>query len=334
LILKKAESYWEKIKANRTYKYLFGPVPSRRFGRSLGVDLTPFKTCSFDCVFCQLGRTINKTLIRSEYVPIEAVLSEIESWLETGCDADYVTLSGSGEPTLHSGFGEVIQLLKQRSIPSVLLTNGSTLMLPEVRDAASFADIVKVSLSAWDQRSFGWINRPHPQLQFDDLVEGIKKFRTQFAGSLWMEVFMLLGINSAPENVKKIAAKIKEIKPDRVHINTVVRPPAEEFAAPMQPVKLASLVRMFDPPAEVIAEFNSNFEKNITATKDSILSMLQRRPCTIAQIAGGYGMHIAEVSKYLGDLMRTGQIKEKRRKGAVYYAADRMEQNDKLLKYK
>jgi len=243
-----------------------------------------------------------------------------------------VTLSGSGEPTLHSGFGEVIRFLKQRSIPSVLLTNGSTLMLPEVRDAASHADIVKVSLSAWDQQSFGWINRPHPQLQYDDLVEGINKFRAQFAGSLWMEIFMLLGINSAPENVKKIAAQIKKIKPDRVHINTVVRPPAEEFAAPLQPAKLASLAGLFDPPAEVIAEFNSNFEKNITATKDSILSMLQRRPCTIAQIAGGYGMHIAEVSKYLGDLMRTGHIKEKRRKGAVYYAADRMEKIDKFQK--
>jgi wyosine [tRNA(Phe)-imidazoG37] synthetase (radical SAM superfamily) len=303
------------------YMYLYGPVPSRRFGRSLGVDLMPFKTCSFDCVFCQLGHTPQKTLEQKEYVFIDAVLAELESWLKTDGDADYVTLSGSGEPMLHSRFGKVLQFLKPYSISSVLLTNGSMFRLSEVREAASYADIVKVSLSAWDQRSFRWINRPHPQLQFDEVVGGIKKFRNQFSGKLWMEVFLMLGMNAAPENVKKIAAHIKEIEPDRVHLNTVIRPPAEEFAAPLQPTKLALLADMFDPPAEMIAEFSANDEKHVAATEDSILSLLQRRPCTSGQIAGAFGIHVTEVSKYLGDLMRTGHIHAKREKGAVYYAA-------------
>ncbi|MFZ2631985.1 MAG: radical SAM protein [Desulfosalsimonadaceae bacterium] len=291
----------------------------------MGIDLTPFKTCSFDCIFCQLGRTPKKTLARKEYVPIDAVLAELQSWLDSDGDADYVTLSGSGEPTLHSGFGDILQFLHQKSIPSVLLTNGSMLMLPEVRDAAACADIVKVSLSAWDQRSFEWINRPHPQLPFSELINGVKTFRAQFAGKLWMEVFVLLGINSSPEAVTKIAAQIKEIAPDHVHLNTVVRPPAEDFAAAIQPAKLAELAGIFDPPADVIAEFNANSDKHILATEASILSMLQRRPCTIAQIVGVYGMHITEASKYLGELMRTGQIREKRKRGDVYYAADRTE---------
>lgn len=313
------------IKTNQSYNYLYGPVPSRRFGRSLGVDLTPFKTCSFDCVFCQLGRTPQKTMVRKEYVPIDAVLTEIQSWMETDGDADYIALAGSGEPTLHSDFDKVLRVLKQYPIPSALLTNGSMLMHPEVRDAAADADIVKVSLSAWDQRSFEWINRPHPQLQFNELIKGIKTFRAQFAGKLWVEVFMLMGINSVPGDVKKIADQIKEIHADSVHLNTAVRPPAEEFAAPIQQEKLSSLAGIFDPPAEVIAEFNANSEKHIAATEASILAMLQRRPCTTAQIVDVYGMHINEVSKYLGDLMQTGQIREKRKKGDVYYAAARME---------
>ena len=315
-------------KTNQTYKYLYGPVPSRRFGRSLGVDLTPFKTCSFDCVFCQLGRTPQKTLVRKEYVPTDAVINEIQSWLETDGDADYVTLAGSGEPTLHSGFGKVLQVLNQNPIPSVLLTNGSMLMLPEVRDAASYADIVKVSLSAWDQQSFEWINRPHSQLLFKELIKGIKAFQAQFTGKLWVEVFMMMGINSAPENVKKIADQIKEIQPERVHLNTVVRPPAEEFAAPIEQTKLTSLAGIFDPPAEVIAEFKSDSKNHIAATETSILSMLQRRPCSTAQIVASFGMHINEVSKYLGALMRTGQIREQRKKEDVYYAAVRTEKSD------
>jgi wyosine [tRNA(Phe)-imidazoG37] synthetase (radical SAM superfamily) len=303
------------------YIYLYGPVPSRRFGRSLGVDLMPFKICSFDCVFCQLGRTSQKTIERKEYVPVDAVLAEIESWLKTDGDADYVTLSGSGEPTLHSRFGEVLQFLKRQSIPSVLLTNGSMLMLPEVREAAADADIVKVSLSVWDQKSFRWINRPHPNLQFDEIVKSIETFREQFSGKLWVEVFMLLGMNSAPENVGKIASHIKKIRPNRIHLNTPVRPPAEEFAAIIQPERLLSMTGMFEPRAEVIAEFNANDEKHVAATEDSVLSLLQRRPCTSGQIASAYGMHITEVSKYLGDLMRAGHIHEKREKGAVYYMA-------------
>ena len=236
----------EIIKSDQLYEYLYGPVPSRRFGRSLGVDLTPFKTCSFDCVFCQLGRTPQKTVARKAYVPVDTVLEELQLWLQTGEDADYITLSGSGEPTLNVDFGKVLQFLKGRPIPSVLLTNGSMLMLQEVRDAAACADIVKASFSAWDQGSFEWINRPHIQVKFNDIKNGLKAFRAQFSGKLWIEVFIMLGINSSPENVKKIAAHIKEIGPDHVHLNTVVRPPAEEFAAAIQHTQMASLAGLFE----------------------------------------------------------------------------------------
>jgi len=303
-------------------KYLFGPVPSRRLGLSLGIDLTPFKTCSLDCVFCQLGRTTKKTVLRKEYVPIEAVIAEIEAWLASGGRADYLTLSGSGEPTLHSRFGDVLSFIRSHcGIPTVLLTNGTMLFHPEVRSAACNADIVKVSLSAWDQASYGWMNRPHPDLRFEQLIEGQKIFRDQFKGNLWMEVFLVAGMNSSPDDVSKIAALVEEIRPDRIHLNTAVRPPAEEFAQPLSRQRLAALVNLFRPTAEVIAEFTPHTTSGIRASQERVFSMLKRRPCTAEQIAEAFGMHLNEVSKIIGNLLRAHRILAERRDTAVYYRA-------------
>ena len=306
-------------------KYLFGPVPSRRFGWSLGVDLTPYKSCSLDCVFCQLGRTTNKTVSRKEYVPTDDVISEIDDWLNAEGSADFITLSGSGEPTLHLHFGKILDYIRSNSnIPAVLLTNGTLLYLKEVRDAALSANIVKISLSAWDQSSYDWVNRPHKQLEFSRLLEGYKDFRKQFHGELWMEVFLVWGINSIPSDVRKIATLAREIKPDRIHLNTAVRPPAEEFAEAVSIERLSSLQHFFNPEAEVIAEFNASKGITVKENKDFIFSMLARRPCTIDHIAKGFGLHINEVSKYIGSMMRSGEIMEERKNSTVYYAATRM----------
>ncbi len=303
------------------YRYLFGPVPSRRFGRSLGIDLTPHKTCSLDCVFCQLGRTTRKTLERKPYVPTADVIEEIDNWLQTDGDADFLTLSGSGEPSLHAEFGQVLAHLRDQPIPSVLLTNGTLLNLPEVRDAAALAHVVKVSLSAWDQKSFEWVNRPHPQLEFGSIVEGLKQFRSAFGGQLWLEVFLLSGINAMAGDVEKIAALSRELKPDRIHLNTIARPPAEDFAAAVPEARLEELTGLFDPPARIAAGFSSQRSKTIEANEKTILAMLKRRPCTINQIEAAFGMHINEVSKYLGVLMEKEQIHADRKNQAIYYTA-------------
>jgi wyosine [tRNA(Phe)-imidazoG37] synthetase (radical SAM superfamily) len=303
-------------------KYLFGPVPSRRFGRSLGVDVTPYKTCSLDCVFCQLGRTTNKTMERRDYVDMEEVLDELTEWLETDGEADYITLSGSGEPTLHERFGEVLALVREKSsIPSLLLTNGTLLHLPEVREAAALASIVKVSLSAWDQASFGWVNRPHADLRFETLVSGQKAFREAYGGQLWMEVFLVSGMNAMPGDVSRIAALAEEIKPDRIQLNTAVRPAAEDFAVPVSRERMEELTTLFHPQAEIIADFSKQRDLKLKANKESVLAMLQRRPCTADQIADGFGMHLNEVSKYLGNLLSAKEIRTERKGGTVYYAA-------------
>lgn len=306
---------------NKHYKHLFGPVPSRRLGRSLGVDLTPFKTCSFDCIFCQLGRTTRKTLRRKEYVPVDKVIAELDEWLKTGDQADYITLSGSGEPTLNSEFGRVIEFARNAtSIPVALLTNGSLLGDPEVRAQAARADVVKVSLSAWDSFSFAHINRPHADIGFKQLIEGQWLLRKQFKGEIWMEVFLVWGTNTTPREVSKIAELVKTLGPDKVQLNTAVRPPCEEFAHAVPQDQMGALAKLFDPPGEVVAEYSKDTSAKVCANEEDILEMLERRPCTLNQICRVFGLHRNEASKYLGKLVRTGSVRELRKENEVYYS--------------
>lgn len=306
------------------YRYLFGPVPSRRFGRSLGVDLTPLKTCSFDCIFCQLGPTTRKTLKRDEYVPLDEVIKELDDWISRGGSADYITLAGSGEPTLHSRFGSMIDSVRRVTrIPVAILTNGTLLNDPEVRAEAAKADVVKVSLSAGDQSSLEHINRPCPEIAFEQLLEGQRRFRDEFQGALWVEVFLLWGINTATADLRLIADQVKSLRPERVQLNTAVRPPAEEyvFAVPRDTMEKAA--GLFAPPAEVIAEYSSDLSAKTEVDETAILAMLRRRPCTLGQVARAFGMHRNEAAKYLGKLTRTGQLDAERRDDRVYYSAYR-----------
>ncbi len=253
-------------------------------------------------------------------MPIGEVISEIGEWLKTDGEADHVTLSGSGEPTLHSRFGEVLAFVRKHStIKVVLLTNGSLFHLAEVRRAAAQANIVKVSLCAWDQTSYRWVNRPHPDIVFKQMIKGQRAFRSEFSGELWVEVFLVAGMNSIPSDVAKIADLAALLKPDRVHLNTAVRPPAEDFVEPLSIEHLASLCNLFHPPAEVIAEYKAKGDAGIRANEEAIFSMLKRRPCTAEDIAGAFGMHLNEVSKYLGKLQRQGRIRTERTKGSFYY---------------
>jgi wyosine [tRNA(Phe)-imidazoG37] synthetase (radical SAM superfamily) len=310
------------------YNHLFGPVPSRRFGRSLGIDLMPYKTCSFDCIFCQLGRTTDKTVTRREYVKTDDVIEELTDWLKADGKADYITLSGSGEPTLHSKFGEICDYVRSATtIPCVLLTNGSLLHQTEVREMAASADIVKASLSAWNQVSFEHINRPHETLQLKNVMEGLRYFRSEFKGELWMEVFLVWGTNTVPADVSKIAGLVQSVKPDRVQLNTAVRPPAEAYAFAAPKNTMETLAGLFDPPADVIPEFSTDNSKPVEANEGDILAMLERRPCTMDQIAQVFGMHRNEVSKYIGKLMRTGRIREMHTNDGVYYSGTFTQEN-------
>lgn len=304
----------------KKYQYLFGPVPSRRFGRSLGIDLTPFKTCSLDCVFCQLGRTTISTAEPQEFVSLPVVLSELDDWLKTDGKADVITFSGSGEPTLYARLGEIIDWLHQHTeIPILLLTNGSLLHLPAVREAAARADRVKISLSAWDQASFEAINRPNPTISFAQLIDGERRFCEAFTGQLFLEVFLLWGMNSSQAEVQKIAALAKQIRADHIHLNTAIRPPAEAFAVALPQEKMTAFCELFSPRAEVIAEFSAT-GVDFQANENTIAALLHRRPCTSAQIAAVFDMHPNEVAKYLGKLQGRHIIQATRHGKDIYYS--------------
>ncbi len=305
----------------QSHSHVFGPVPSRRLGRSLGVDLVPFKTCTYDCIYCQLGRTTNQTLERKEWVSMDAVLEELKRKL--GCRPDYITLSGSGEPTLHSRLGEIIEHIQAMSdVPVAVLTNGSLLWQKEVRQEVALADVVLPSLDAGDAFKFAFINRPHPDLTFEQMVEGLIAFRGEFTGQYWLEVFLLGGYTAMEADVKKIAAWVRRIRPDRVQLNTVARPPAEEFALSVAPEELARLAGRFSPRAEVVAEQPSRLNhKSRKLDARAVLDLLRRRPCTAGDVARGLGVNRLEILKRLEPLVARGEIETSRHEGEVYYRA-------------
>ncbi len=303
------------------YKYLFGPVPSRRLGRSLGIDVTPFKRCSFDCVFCQLGCTTHLVTERDEFVPFDEVCSELERWLAEEGAADVITFAGSGEPTLYSRLGELIDFIKVRTdIPVIVLSNGTLLYRPDVRGETARADIVKVSLSAWDDESFQTINRPAPDLSFEMLLAGERNFRSVFSGQLWLEVFLMEGINAAPEQVQQIAEVVAKIHPDKIHLNTAVRPPAEAMAKPVAAEKLEALCNFFTPRAEVIASFDvAPAAATGELSVDGLVCLIHRHPSTAAQLAALSGADVAAVQAALAPLVEEGKLQTEAREGEVFY---------------
>ncbi|MDO9541921.1 MAG: radical SAM protein [Kiritimatiellia bacterium] len=305
---------------NHDFKHVFGPVPSRRLGRSLGVDLVPFKTCSYDCIYCQLGRTTNKTVERREYVPLNAVLSELRRKLEQ-CRPDYITLSGSGEPTLYAPIGELIRGIKKRTkIPVAVLTNGSLLWDRDVQDALLSAEVVVPSLDAGDESIFQNVNRPHSSISFSQMVGGLVEFRKRYSKVIWLEVFLLGGITAIKAEVSRIAKIAKHIRPDRIQLNTVTRPPAEDFAFPVPSAQMKRFCRAFGGKAEVITEYQGRTGKGVVMPdNDDVLALLGRRPCTLKDIADGLNLHPTQVAKTLEHLRDDGKIIEQRVDNRIYY---------------
>jgi wyosine [tRNA(Phe)-imidazoG37] synthetase (radical SAM superfamily) len=301
--------------------YIYGPVPSRRLGRSLGIDLVPFKACTYDCIYCQLGRTTNKTIERREWSPPDEIIDALPDNL--GRDPDYITLSGSGEPTLYSRIGDLIERVHSLTdIPVAVLTNGSLLWKKELRRQIEGADLVIPSLDAGDGRMFRAVNRPHPEITFEKMLEGLISFREEFRGACWLEVFILAGHTAIEEEARKLANCVDRIKPDRVQLNTVTRPPAEDYAVSAGRARLEELAALFNPRAEVIAEYSGVYgEYDFAATEESVLQLLRRRPCTIEDISGGLGIHRNEAIKYAEKLLEKELAEFIRESGRAYLRA-------------
>lgn len=307
--------------------HVYGPVPSRRLGRSLGIDLVPFKTCPYDCIYCQLGRTTHKTVELDEYVSVDGVLAELRGKLTQEPAPDFIGLAGSGEPTLHSRLADIIAGIKALTdVPVAVLTNGSLLWKPEVRAGLAKADLVMPSLDAGTSSSFARVNRPHAALSFERMVDGLRTFSQQYAGRLWLEVFIVARMTDRLEEVEQIAAIVDTMRVDRVQLNTVARPPAEVSALSVAVNGLEKLRGLFSCPSEVIAEnrqgqhIHSSGKENVA---DQIVALLSRRPCTVEGIATGLGLRPNEVLKYLDVLCAKGAIGSARREEAIFYERTR-----------
>ncbi|MDX1778113.1 MAG: radical SAM protein, partial [Thermodesulfobacteriota bacterium] len=238
-------------------KYIFGPVPSRRLGFSLGVDLVPFKTCSLDCTYCQLGKTSHKTIERKTYTPLDDTIEELRGALKQQQKIDYITIAGSGEPTLSTQLGAIITGIKEISeIPVAVLTNGSLLYRGDVRDELLQADVVVPSLDTVSQEIFTKLNRPHSELSVPQMIAGLKGFRNGFSGKLWLEIMLVRGINDCPEELEKMREVLSPIKLDMVQINTPVRPGTDRTCKPLTLQELAHCKEALGEPCEVIASFD------------------------------------------------------------------------------
>lgn len=309
------------------FRYIYGPVASRRLGLSLGVDLVPFKTCTYDCIYCQLGRTAHKTTERREYIPMADILAELEQRLAAGPAPDYLTLAGSGEPTLNVKIGELIRRIKSLTpTPVAVLTNGSLLWRREVQDALMEADLVLPSLDAGDEDLFRYVNRPHREITFDRMVQGIVEFTARFPKSVWLEVFLLAGVTGISSEVEKIATLTRRIQPARVQLNTVSRPPSEEFAFPISGEQMRVFASRFDGKGEVISESEPGeppFPLAQVVTDADVLALLSRRPCTVRGVSAGLGLHISEAAKRLQGLAAEGSVTLVRKNGTIFYETTR-----------
>ena len=309
------------MKTKEVTSYIYGPVPSWRLGRSLGVDIIPFKTCSFNCIYCETGRTTNLTIERKEYVSKAPVIEELKAFLSKRKNIDYITFSGSGEPTLNSKIGEMISEVKKLTdIPVAIVTNSSLLNRKEVRRELREADVVLPSLDVVSQSLFESLNRPHPSLKIKEIIEGLIEFRKEFKNEIWLEILLVRGINDSPEEIRKLAKVIKKIRPDKVQLNTVLRPPAEEEVFALSQKELCSLQRQLPGKVEVVRRFRKVSKgEHIEKLETDIKNLLKRRPCTLSDISHALRVNPKEVMKNLTILKGRAEIKSELHNRKKYY---------------
>ena len=295
------------------YRYLYGPVPSRRLGRSLGVDIVPHKVCSYDCVYCQLGRTTRLTSTPEPLVCAKGVIREIEHWLKQGGTADYITLAGSGEPTLNADLGEMIRATKKLTdIPLAVITNGSLLGETGIREAVSMADMLLPSLDAGTERAFRAVNRPAPSISFLEVTEGLVQTAHEFVGPIWLEIMLVKEVNDSEAELHAMREIVRRVCPDKLQINTVERPSRSGDARRVPDETLVRACEILGDSAEIITSgvVTPADDRQWRQIEDELMRMLSRRPCTIGDIVAVSGRNIHEVTKHLCRLVQEGLIEQ------------------------
>ncbi|GAB7015011.1 radical SAM protein [Methanogenium cariaci] len=308
------------------YQYLFGPVPSRRLGVSLGIDLVPHKTCSYNCIYCECGKTTCLTTERTEFYPTDAIIREIDDYLSTGPQLDFITFSGSGEPTLHSGIGRIARHIRE-TFPDyrmALLTNGSLFNDPEVRAEAADVHVIVPSLDAVSESVFEKIDRPCASITAADVVSGLVSLRKEFTGEIWLEIFIIPGLNDTDEELLFLRDAIAEIRPDRVQLNALDRPGIADWITVPTVEEMDRIAASLGFPGVEVVEglpSRSDIASFSQDVRESILGTIRRRPCTMDDLGRILGLHPNEIRKYTDTLIADGQIGEKKEDRGTFFVA-------------
>ncbi len=316
---------------NNNKKYIFGPVPSRRLGSSLGVDLVPFKTCSINCVYCESKATTNLTIERREYVPIAEVLTQLNDVLKTAPDLDYITFSGAGEPTLNSRIAEVVQFVVENypQYKICLLTNGTLLGDKDVIEDLKLLrkkDVVIPSLDASNEDEFQKINRPHKNLTLTKLIADIAEFRTKNDAQMWLELFIVPEVNDSLQSQQQFAQIIKLINPHKVQLNNLDRPGCVDWIRPAPEKTIKEFIATIEEVAavEIIGKFSYRSEKlkfsgSNEEIKEQIISMTNRRPYTTADFLFAINISANKLNILLNELINAEKLATKIDKRGTFY---------------
>ena len=305
-------------------KHIFGPVPSRRLGMSLGIDIVPAKICSLDCVYCEVGQTTNLTVKRETFFDLQGLFAELEEYFSLHPDPDYITFSGSGEPTLNTHIEDILTFIKDKKpqVPVAILTNGTLLPDKAVRSSILAADLVLPSLDAATEKTFKRMNRPHKSLDLKSHIQGLIDFRQEYSGLIYLEVFILPGYNDNIVDLQALKDALLKINPDEIHLNTLDRPgllPSLRSATREELERIRELWAM----ENIVIISSPQGWTNITTQGDdaltTILETISRRPCTLEDLRQLLGMHVNEVNKYLRILEEKKQIETFSQDRGIFY---------------
>ncbi|MDY0174403.1 MAG: radical SAM protein [Bacteroidales bacterium] len=305
------------------YKHLFGPVPSRRLGMSLGVDMVPKKVCSLDCIYCEVGKTTSLTAERAEYVPAHEIIAELEDFFKIHPDPEVITFSGYGEPTLNSAIGQVIDFIKsiRPHLPLALLTNGTLLFDKQVRKEILKVDYILPSLDAATEEVFQKINRPDSSLDLQAYIKALAHFRKDFAGQMWLEVFVVPGYNDTTQELDLLKEAILEINPHKVQLNTLDRPGTEGGIRSATCKELESIREYWDlPHLEIVSAVDRKTSGAYREDVENVIKeTLVRRPCTLDDLSLITGLHVNEINKYLDVMEAEGIVQTERQDRGLFY---------------
>lgn len=292
----------------------------------MGVSVTPKKACTLDCIYCQLGKTTKKTIKRFFYVDILELKKELAKII-AGCPKiDYISISGSGEPTLHKRLDKIITAIKSvtnNKYPVAVITNSSLLYQKEVRQELKGADLIVPSLDAAAKKTFYLIDRPHKQITFQKIISGLINLRKEFKGQIWLEIMLLGGINDSLEEASKFKRLVNKINPDKIQLNLPIRPAGVDIALPDY-ARVKKIKKIIGKKCEIVSSFYKETQKKFSqSVQKDIIKYLNIRPATMKDLEKSVGLKKPVLAKQIKRMLDLRLIMKRMYNRKIYFVCDR-----------